>query len=31
MDDEKLKALMIDVIDHHFCCNSSGKACEAGY
>ena len=29
MDEQKLKALLIDVVENHFCC--MGSECEAGH
>jgi hypothetical protein len=31
MDELELKRIMIEVVENHFCCNSMGNDCEAGY
>ncbi len=31
MDQEEVRRIMIEVIENHFCCNSMGDNCEAGY
>jgi hypothetical protein len=31
MNEAELRAMMIDVIENHFCCNSMGDSCEAAY
>ena len=31
MNEQELRAIMIEVIERHFCCNSMGDDCEAGH